>query len=294
MSRDPVGGTDPASTTDGLPPLRDVIRRLGLTARKQLGQNFLLDLNLTGRIARAAGSLDDCTVVEVGPGPGGLTRALFANGARKVVVVERDERCRDALEEIAGHYPGRLEVIFGDALETALDQHVSGPARIVANLPYNIATPLLIGWLRGDRWPPWYRSITAMVQREVADRITAPAGTKAYGRLSVICQWRCDCRRLFDVDRRAFTPPPKVTSTVISLTPKAASGPPCTMAVLERLTASAFGQRRKMLRSSLKSLGVDVEALLAGTGIEATQRAEEIDVEGFCRLAARLSDMGRR
>jgi 16S rRNA (adenine1518-N6/adenine1519-N6)-dimethyltransferase len=280
-----------ARAADGLPPLRDVIRRLGLTARKQLGQNFLLDLNLTGRIARAAGPLDECTVVEVGPGPGGLTRALLLAGAKRVVAVERDRRCHDALEEIAGHYPGRLDVIFDDALATDFEAHVSGPAKIIANLPYNIATPLLIGWIRGDRWPPWYRSITVMVQREVADRITASVGTKAYGRLSVFCQWRCDCRRLFDVDRRAFTPPPAVTSTVISLTPRGALGPPCSSATLERLTAAAFGQRRKMLRSSLKSLEVDVEALLDGSGIEPTQRAEEVDVEGFCRLAARIEQL---
>lgn len=294
MSSDPTDGSASARAADGLPPLRDVIRRLGLSARKQLGQNFLLDLNLTGRIARAAGSLDDCTVVEVGPGPGGLTRALLAAGARKVVAVERDLRCREALDEIADHYPGRLEIIFRDALATEFEQLASGPARIVANLPYNIATPLLIGWLRGDRWPPWYRSITVMVQREVADRITSPVGTKAYGRLSVFCQWRCDCRRLFDVDRRAFTPPPNVTSTVISLTPREAFGPRCSPAMLEKLTAAAFGQRRKMLRSSLRSLGVDVEMLLDDSGIEPTQRAEEIDVESYCRLALRLGELDGR
>lgn len=271
--------------------MRDVIQRSGLTARKQLGQNFLLDLNLTGRIARAAGSLDDCTIVEVGPGPGGLTRALLAAGAAKVVAVERDDRCRDALEEIAAHYPGRLEVIYGDALAIEIGSLVTGPARVVANLPYNIATPLLIGWLRSERWPPWFRSITAMVQREVADRITAPVGMKSYGRLSVFCQWRCECRRLFDVDRRAFTPPPKVTSTVVSLMPRQAPEPPCSPAILEKLTAAAFGQRRKMLRSSLKSLNVDVGALLEGSRIEPTQRAEEVGIDDFCKLAARLATL---
>ncbi len=278
---------------DSLPPLREVIARHGLAARKSLGQNFLLDLNLTRRIARAAGPLDGFTVVEVGPGPGGLTRALLAEGAGKVVAIERDERALPALAEIAEHYRGRLDVVHGDALAADWDALVTGPAKIVANLPYNIATPLLIGWLTAEAWPPWFASATLMFQKEVAERIVAPPGSKTFGRLSVISQWRCTAQRLFDVDRRAFTPPPKITSSVVQLTPAAAVAG-CPVAMLEKVTAAAFGQRRKMLRSSLKSLTDDPIGLLAAAGIDETRRAEELSVADFCRLAGLLSKAGRR
>ena len=271
-------------TGDGLPPLRDVIARYDLGAKRALGQNFLFDLNLTRRIARAAGPLDTVTVIEVGPGPGGLTRALLAEGARSVIAVERDERVLPALAEIAAAYPGRLHVKAGDALEMDWRTLVAGPAKIVANLPYNVATPLLIGWL-ADPWPPWYESLTLMFQKEVADRIAAAPGSKAYGRLSVLCQWRCTVMQLFDINRSAFTPPPKVTSTLVRLVPRPMGEPPCRLAVLERVTAAAFGQRRKMLRSSLKALGRDTKALLAAAGIDGERRAEDISVSDFARLA---------
>jgi 16S rRNA (adenine1518-N6/adenine1519-N6)-dimethyltransferase len=271
--------------SDGLPPLREVIARHGLAAQKALGQNFLLDLNLTGRIARAAGSLSDHHVVEVGPGPGGLTRALLAEGAKHVTVIERDKRCLPALEEIAAAYPGRLTIVEGDALATDMAALVSGPARIVANLPYNIATPLLIGWLQSDRWPPWYASLTLMFQKEVAERIVAAPGSKAYGRLGVAAQWRTRARMLFDIDRRAFTPPPSITSTVVELIPRAEPLAPADMRALEAVVAAAFGQRRKMLRSSLKSLAADAQAVLDAAGIDGTRRAEELSVEEFCALA---------
>ncbi len=270
--------------SDGLPPLREVIARHELAARKSLGQNFLLDLNLTGRIARAAGDLRALTVIEVGPGPGGLTRALLAEGARKVVAIERDARALPALAEIGAHYPGRLEVIEGDALGTDLSRYADGPTAIVANLPYNIATPLLVGWLSVEPWPPWYASMTLMFQREVAERIVAAPGSKDYGRLSVLAQWRTEPRLLFDIGPRAFIPPPKVTSSVVQFTPRAA--PEAVPAeALSRVTAAGFGQRRKMLRQSLKALGVDPLPLLEAAGVEPTRRAEEVDVAGFVRLA---------
>ena len=275
---------------DGLPPLRDVIARHGLRAVKALGQNFLLDLNLTGRIARSAGPLQGVTVIEVGPGPGGLTRALLMEGAEKVVAIERDARCLEALAEIAAHYPGRLEVIEGDALATdyrALAP-AAGPVRIVANLPYNIATPLLIGWLQTEPWPPFFDRMTLMFQREVAERIVATPDDDAYGRLAVLAGWRAEARLLFDISPKAFTPPPKVVSSVVELIPRA-EPLPCDRAALERVTAAAFGQRRKMLRQSLKSLGVDPLPLLATAGLVETARAEEIDVAGFVRLANALS-----
>ena len=273
---------------DDLPPLREVIRRHELAARKSLGQNFLLDLNLTARIARAAGPLDGVTVVEVGPGPGGLTRALLALGARRVIAIERDPRCIAALAEIAARYPGRLEVIEGDALTIDPAPHLGdGPARIVANLPYNVATALLVQWLTITPWPPWYDSLTLMFQREVAERIVAAPGSKAYGRLSVLAGWRCEARILFDVSPAAFVPPPKVTSSVVLLTPRAAPLA-CDLSALERVTAAAFGQRRKMLRQSLKSLGVDAASLLDAARIAPTARAEEIPVEGFVALARAL------
>jgi 16S rRNA (adenine1518-N6/adenine1519-N6)-dimethyltransferase len=272
------------TAADGLPPLREVIARHGIAARKSLGQNFLLDLNLTGRIARAAGDLTGVTTVEIGPGPGGLTRSLLAAGAAKVVAVERDRRCIAALEEIASHWPGRLEIREADALATDLGGLARGPIKVVANLPYNIATPLLVRWLTAEGWPPQWQSLTLMFQREVAERIVAPPGSKSYGRLGVLAGWRSEARILFDVDPRAFVPPPKVTSSLVQLTPRA-EPLPCQTVALERVTAAAFGQRRKMLRQSLLTLGVDAPALLAAARIDGTRRAEEIDVAGFVALA---------
>lgn len=272
---------------DGLPPLRDVIERHGLQAKKALGQNFLLDLNLTGKIARAAGDLTNTAVIEVGPGPGGLTRALLSNGARRVVAIERDERCLAALAEVSAHYPGRLEVISGDALKTdfaALASAAaadSGPVRIVANLPYNIGTELLVRWLTVSDWPPFYASMTLMFQREVAQRIVAVPGSDAYGRLGVLAGWRTQARIAFDVPPQAFTPPPKVTSSVVHLEPRA-TPLPADVKKLGRVTEAAFGQRRKMLRQSVKSLGG--EALLERAGIDPTRRAETLSVEEFVRL----------
>lgn len=269
---------------DGLPPLREVIARHGLAAKKSLGQNFLLDLNLTRRIARAASPLGDVTVVEVGPGPGGLTRALLAEGAARVVAIERDRRVLPALEEISAAYPGRLTVVEGDALAIDGSGLVAGPAKVVANLPYNIATPLLLGWLTGA-WPPWFASLSLMFQKEVAERIVAAPGSKTYGRLAVLSQWRCEAKRLFDVDRRAFIPSPEVTSSVVQLVPRARCEPPCDVRLLERVTAAAFGQRRKMLRSSLKSLVADPGPLLSQAGIDPELRAEQLGPEPFARLA---------
>lgn len=272
------------SAIDDLPPLRDVLRKHDLIPKKALGQNFLLDLNLTARIARAGGRLAGVTVVEVGPGPGGLTRALLAEGAAKVVAIEKDHRAIAALDEIAARYPGRLEIIEGDALEADMAALAGdGPARIIANLPYNVATPLLTGWVGADRWPPFWDGLTLMFQREVAERIVAGPGDDAYGRLGVLCGWRCEARIAFDVGPQAFTPPPKVTSSVVRLTPRP-DPLPCSVKALETVTQAAFGQRRKMLRQSLKSLG-DAAALLEAAGLEPTRRAEEIPVAGFVALA---------
>jgi 16S rRNA (adenine1518-N6/adenine1519-N6)-dimethyltransferase len=270
---------------DDLPPLREVIKRHGLTARKSLGQNFLLDLNLTARIARAAEPLENITVVEVGPGPGGLTRALLALGARRVIAVERDERAIAALEEIAARYPERLQIVAGDALHIDIGS-LLGPerARVVANLPYNIATALLVGWLTTEPWPPWYDALILMFQREVAERIVARPGSKSYGRLAVLAGWRTEAKILFDVKPSAFVPPPSVTSSVVRLTPRPLPLA-CDAQALQRVTEAAFGQRRKMLRQSLKSLGIDAAALLETSSIEPTARAEEIPVEGFVGLA---------
>jgi len=279
------------SAIDDLPPLRDVIRRHGLTARKSLGQNFLLDLNLTGRIARAAGPLEAVTIVEIGPGPGGLTRALLAHGARRVIAIERDARAVAALAEIGERYPGRLQIIEGDALEFDPRPHLDGPARIVANLPYNIATALLTGWLSATPWPPWYDSLVLMFQREVAERIVALPNTKAYGRLSVLANWRCETRILFDIAPSAFVPPPKVTSSLVRLVPRP-QPLPCELPALERVTAAAFGQRRKMLRQSLRALGKDPAALLSAVGIAPTSRAEDVPVEGFAALARAFAASG--
>jgi 16S rRNA (adenine1518-N6/adenine1519-N6)-dimethyltransferase len=278
-----------SATTDGLPPLREVIRRHGLIARKSLGQNFLFDLNLAERIARAAEPLSGVTVFEVGPGPGGLTRALLKLGASRVVAVERDTRAIAALEEIAQHYPHRLEIAEADALtfdpRPRLDH---SPTRIVANLPYNIGTALLVCWLSIEPWPPWYDRAIVMFQREVAQRIVAAPGSKDYGRLSVLVQWRCQASILFDVRAAAFVPPPKVQSSLVRIVPRTAPAA-CERVLLERVTQAAFGQRRKMLRQSLRSLGVDAPTLLAAAGLDPTARAEDISVEGFVALARSLA-----
>lgn len=270
---------------DDLPPLRDVIRRHELRPKKSLGQNFLHDLNLTARIARAAEPLESVTVIEVGPGPGGLTRALLSLGARRVVAIERDERAQGALQEISDHYPGRLEIVSGDALEADYNALV-GPerSRIVANLPYNVGTALLIQWLTAEPWPPFYDRMVLMFQREVAERIVARVGDEAYGRLAVLAGWRTEAKILFYVSPSAFVPPPSVTSSVVRLDPRERPIP-CDPQALQRVTEAAFGQRRKMLRQSLKSLGVDANVLLEAAGIEPTRRAEEIDVPGFVALA---------
>jgi 16S rRNA (adenine1518-N6/adenine1519-N6)-dimethyltransferase len=277
-----------AASPDGLPPLGDVIRGLGLSARKSLGQNFILDLNLTRRIARAAGPLEGATVVEVGPGPGGLTRALFLEGAERVIAVERDERCRPALDAIGERYPGRLAVRYGDALAADWAELAAGSRSrpvITANLPYNVATILLIGWLETEPWPPWYARMVLMFQREVAERIVATPSSKAYGRLAVIAQWRTRPRLLFSVKPEAFTPPPSVASAIVEFTPIDQPSPECRVQTLGAVTAAAFGQRRKMLRQSLRSLTADPEALLAAAGITSTLRAEALGVRDFARIA---------
>jgi 16S rRNA (adenine1518-N6/adenine1519-N6)-dimethyltransferase len=276
------------TTPDGLPPLREVIAAHGIAARRGLGQNFLLDLNLTRRIARAAGDLAGADVLEIGPGPGGLTRALLLEGARRVVAVERDPRCLPALATIAARWPGRLEVVAGDALHVDVSARLTPPVRVVANLPYNIGTELLVGWLRPPRWPPFWASLTLMFQREVAERIVAAPGGGGYGRLSVLCRWRSTARILFDVPPQAFVPAPKVTSSVVSILPLPVPLHPADADRLEAVTAAAFGQRRKMLRSSLKSLGRDPGALLAAAGIDPTRRAETLSVAEFCALARAL------
>ena len=276
----------PAVAEDGLPPLREVIARFDLAAKKSLGQNFLFDLNLTRRIARAAAPLDGFTIVEVGPGPGGLTRALLMEGATDILAIERDDRAVTALAQVAAAYPGRLRVIAGDALSVDWPSLIKRPAKIVANLPYNIATPLLTGWLATGAWPPWFASLTLMFQKEVAVRIAAKPGAKEFGRLSVLCQYLCKTRKLFDVNRAAFTPPPKITSSVVHLVPRACPTPACSLAALEKVTAAAFGQRRKMLRSSLKSLLAEPEILLASAAIDPELRAEQLPVEAFAKLAA--------
>ncbi|WP_342362934.1 16S rRNA (adenine(1518)-N(6)/adenine(1519)-N(6))-dimethyltransferase RsmA [Terrarubrum flagellatum] len=271
---------------DDLPPLRDVVRAHGLAPRKSLGQNFLFDLNLTARIAREAGDLTKGVTVEVGPGPGGLTRALLAAGARKVVAIEQDERFLPALAEIGARYPGRLEVIHGNALEIDLAQIASGEAlQVVANLPYNVGTPLLTNWLEQESWPPAWTSLTLMFQREVAERIVATPDERAdYGRLAILAGWRATSRILFDVPPAAFTPPPKVTSSIVRIEPRQ-SPAPCRLESLTKVAQAAFNQRRKMLRQSLKSLGVDASALLEKAEIDPTARAEAIPVDGFVALA---------
>ncbi len=276
------------SQIDSLPPLREVIAEHGLRARKELGQNFLLDLNLTMRIARSAGDLSATTVIEVGPGPGGLTRALLAAGAKKVVAIERDERTLPALEQITAAYPGRLEVVSADALDVDYRTLAKGDTRIVANLPYNIATPLLTGWLSVEPWPGWFSSLTLMFQKEVADRIVARAGDDAYGRLAVLAGWRTEARMVMKVDRNAFTPPPKVTSAVVHLVPKPVA-PDIPVRAVEEVTRQAFGQRRKMVRQSLKGLGVPLEPLFAATGLQGDERAENLTVETYIELAREVA-----
>ena len=270
---------------DDLPPLRQVIASHGLSARKQLGQNFLLDLNLTARIARAAGVLTGCDVLEVGPGPGGLTRGLLAEGARRVVAVEKDARCLPALAEIAAAYPGRLQVVEGDALALDLAALLTPPVRVVANLPYNVGTELLVRWLTPATWPPYWDSLTLMFQKEVAERIVAKPGSKAYGRLALLAQWRTEARIVLTLPPEAFTPPPSVHSAVVHLKRRDAPLFPADQAVLARLTAAGFGQRRKMLRASLKGVAPDMEDKLVAAGINPTARAEELSLEDFCRLA---------
>jgi 16S rRNA (adenine1518-N6/adenine1519-N6)-dimethyltransferase len=273
---------------DGLPPLGEVVRDLKLATRKALGQHFILDLNVTRRIARAAGSLAGKTVVEIGPGPGGLTRALFLEGAERVIAVERDERCRPALEAIAARYPGRLDVRFGDAIEADWPKLIAGTAGkpcIVANLPYNVATLLLAGWLEARPWPPWYAHMVLMFQKEVAERVVAAPGSKAYGRLAVLSQWRTRPRLLFALSPEVFVPAPAVASAVVEFRPVEHPQPECSVQTLARLTAAAFGQRRKMLRQSLRPLVAEPEALLAAAGLAPTLRGEVLSVSDFGRLA---------
>lgn len=278
------------SAIDDLPPLREVIREHQLSARKSLGQNFLLDLNLTARIARAAGPLEDATVVEIGPGPGGLTRALLALGARHVIAVEHDERALPALQMIANRYPGRLEVVCTDARTFDPRPYLgTTKAKIVANLPYNIATNLLVGWLSIEPWPPWYDMMVLMFQREVAERIVARENEEAYGRLGVLANWRCETKILFDISPSAFVPQPKVTSSVVRLVPRPAPEP-CDRRALEQVAAAAFGQRRKMLRQSLKSLPADPARLAAAASVDPTRRAETIPVSGFVAMARELTN----
>ena len=277
------------SGIDDLPPLREVIATHGLNARKSLGQNFLLDLNLTAKIARQAGDLSQADVLEIGPGPGGLTRGLLASGARKVLAIEKDSRCIPALDEISTAYPGRLQVIEGDALEVDPLAHLTPPIRVAANLPYNVGTELLVRWLTPPQWPPFWQSLTLMFQREVADRIVAQPGSKTYGRLAVLAQWRAEARIVMSLPPGAFTPPPKVSSAVVHLTALPAPRYPADPGVLSRVVAAAFNQRRKMLRAALKGLSPDIEDRLRAAGIAPTDRAEQVPLEAFCALARELA-----
>lgn len=276
------------SAIDNLPPLREVIAKHQLSARKSLGQNFLLDLNLTAKIARQAGDLSECDVLEIGPGPGGLTRGLLSEGARKVVAVEKDTRCIAALNDIAAAYPGRLEVINGDALEIDPLDHLTQPIRVAANLPYNVGTELLVRWLTPPQWPPFWQSLTLMFQREVAERIVAQPGSKAYGRLAILAQWRAEARIAMSLPPGAFTPPPKVSSAVVHLTALPEPRFPADATTLSRVVAAAFNQRRKMLRASLKGVTPDIEDRLLAAGIKPTQRAEQVPLEAFCALAREI------
>ncbi len=281
------------NTIDGLPPLRDIIAEHGLSAKKSLGQNFLLDLNLTSKIARQAGDLSNCDVLEIGPGPGGLTRGLLHEGARRVVAIERDQRLTPALDQIKEHYEGRLDVIFGDALAVDVSQHLNAPVKVVANLPYNVGTELLIRWLTPENWPPYWDSLTLMFQKEVAQRIVAQPKSKAYGRLALLAQWRCNAKLVMEIPPQAFTPPPKVTSAVVHIERLEKPKFPANAKVLERVVATAFNQRRKMLRASLKSLAPQIEDILNSVGITPTQRAEEISLEQFCALSCALENPAR-
>ncbi|MEM7620357.1 MAG: 16S rRNA (adenine(1518)-N(6)/adenine(1519)-N(6))-dimethyltransferase RsmA [Pseudomonadota bacterium] len=274
---------------DGLPPLREVIKELQLSARKSLGQNFILDLNLTRRIARSAPKIKESCIVEIGPGPGGLTRALLSEGAKKVIAIEKDKRCLPALEEIAQSYPDQLDVYNDDALELDITQYIQGPAQIVANLPYSVGTALLINWLQTEPWPPWFSCLTLMFQREVAERLVAKPNTKSYGRLSVLTHFRTTPRILFHLPARAFTPPPKVDSTLVQLIPHNKMNTHCSVAHLEQVTSAAFGQRRKMLRQSLRTISSNPLCLLEAANIDPSLRAENIDIEGYNRLALALS-----
>ncbi|KIN72813.1 16S rRNA (adenine(1518)-N(6)/adenine(1519)-N(6))-dimethyltransferase RsmA [Sulfitobacter guttiformis] len=277
------------SAIDTLPTLRQVIDTHGLQARKSLGQNFLLDLNLTAKIARQAGDLTCCDVLEIGPGPGGLTRGLLSEGARRVLAIEKDSRCIPALDEIAAAYEGRLQIIEGDALEVNPLAYLTPPIRVAANLPYNIGTELLVRWLTPPEWPPFWESLTLMFQREVAERIVAKPGSKAYGRLALLAQWRADAKIVLHLPPEAFTPPPKVSSAVVHLTALAQPRFPADAAILSRTVAAAFNQRRKMLRSALKGTAPDIEDRLIAAGLKPTDRAEQVPLEGFCALARELA-----
>ena len=276
------------SQIDSLPALREVIAANDLSARKSLGQNFLLDLNLTAKIARQAGPLDGCDILEIGPGPGGLTRGLLAEGARFVLAIEKDRRCLTALHQISNAYPERLTVLEGDALSIDPLQYLTPPIKVAANLPYNIGTELLIRWLTPPQWPPFWTSLTLMFQREVADRIVAQPGSKAYGRLALLAQWRSDPQIVMSLPPEAFTPPPKISSAVVHFTALPAPRFPADPKVLERVIAMAFNQRRKMLRSALKGLGPDIEDRLVAAGLKPTERAEQVSLEGFCNLARQI------
>ena len=277
---------------DALPPLRDVIRTHDLRAKKSFGQNFLLDLNLTSRIARVAGDLSGADVLEVGPGPGGLTRGLLAEGARRVLAIEKDPRCLAALAEIAAAYPGRLQVIEGDALAVDALAHLTPPIKIVSNLPYNVGTELLIRWMTPAQWPPFWDSLTLMFQREVAERIVAKPGSKAYGRLALMVQWRAEARIALSLPPEAFTPPPKVSSAVVHITRLDQPRYPADARVLERIVAAGFNQRRKMLRASLRGQHPQIEDMLNAAEIAPTARAEEIGLEAWCRLARLIAPQG--
>lgn len=279
---------------DGLPPLREVIASHGLSARKSLGQNFLLDLNLTAKIARLAGELSDCDVLEIGPGPGGLTRGLLAEGARKVLAIEKDARCLPALAEIGAQYPGRLDVINGDALEVDPLAHLMPPVRVAANLPYNVGTELLVRWLTPPQWPPFWQSLTLMFQREVAQRIVAEPGSKTYGRLAILAQWRTDPQIVMHLPPEAFSPPPKVSSAVVHLAALPEPRFPADARILQEVVAQAFNQRRKMLRASLKGLHPGVEDLLRAAGIAPTDRAEQVPLEAFCALSREVAAARKR
>ena len=277
------------ATIDGLPPLRDVIATHGLSARKALGQNFLLDLNLTAKIARAAGDLRGHDVLEVGPGPGGLTRGLLAEGARRVVAVEKDARCLPALTEISEAYPGQLEVVYADAMDLDWAAHLTPPIRIVANLPYNVGTELLVRWLTPRAWPPLWDSLTLMFQREVADRIVAGPGSKTYGRLAVLAQWRATAKIVMTLPPEAFTPPPKIHSAVVHLEALPEPRFPADPRILSRVVAAGFNQRRKMLRAALKGIAPDIEDRIIAAGLKPTDRAEQVPIEGFCALARQVA-----